>query len=93
MKLFVGNIPYGMSEEDLREVFEEFGTISSCKLILDRETGRSRGFGFVEYGTGDEAQAAIDGLNNKDVQGKVLVVNEARPQERRAPSSRPPRRG
>ena len=92
MKLFVGNIPYGMSEEDLREVFEEFGAISSCKLILDRETGRSRGFGFVEYNSDDEAQAAIDGLNNKDVQGKVLVVNEARPQERRT-SSRPPRRG
>ena len=77
MKLFVGNIPFSMSEEELRETFEEFGSIVSCKLIKDQETGRSRGFGFIEYSSEDEGQAAIDKLNDAEVQGKKLVVNKA----------------
>jgi RNA recognition motif-containing protein len=91
MKLFVGNIPFSMSEEDLRETFEEFGSMISCKLIKDAETGRSRGFGFIEYSSKEEAEAAIENLNETEVQGKRLVVNEARPQEKRG-SQRPPRR-
>ena len=91
MKLFVGNIPFSMSEEELRDAFEEFGSIVSCKLIKDAETGRSRGFGFIEYSSEDEAEAAVEKMNNEEVQGKKLVVNKARPQERRG-ERRPPRR-
>jgi len=98
MRLFVGNIPFSMSEDQIRELFEEFGSIVNCKLIMNRDTGRSKGFGFVEFETKEEAEAAIAAMNNKEVQGKALVVNEARPQEkkdfrnkeRRGP--RPPRR-
>ncbi|MCH9609068.1 MAG: hypothetical protein S4CHLAM45_08310 [Chlamydiales bacterium] len=79
-----------MSEEELRQVFEECGSIVSCKLIIDRETGRSKGFGFVEFSSQDEGQAAIDQINNTEVQGKTLVVNEARPQEKKS-FNRPPR--
>ncbi len=84
MKLFVGNIPFSMSEEELNETFAEFGSIVSCKLIKDAGTGRSRGFGFIEYGSKEESDAAIEKMNNTEVQGKALVVNEARPQEKRA---------
>ena len=83
MKLFVGNIPYSMSESELRELFEKVGELESCKLIMDRETGRSKGFGFVEYKTEEDASEAMEQLNEAYVQGKKLVVNKARPQEKR----------
>ena len=83
MRLFVGNIPYSMSEDELREVFEECGNITSCKLIIDRDTGRSKGFGFVEFESKEEAESAVEKFNNADVNGKTLVVNEARPQEKK----------
>jgi len=82
-----------MSEDELRQTFEEHGQVTSCKLIMDRETGRSKGFGFVEYSSNEEAQSAMDTLNQTEVQGKVLVVNEARPQDKKPRTgSRPPRR-
>lgn len=88
MKLFVGNIPYSMSEAQLRELFERFGELVSCKLIIDPETKRSKGFGFVEFVSKDDAEEAMEQLNNSDVQGKKLVVNEARPQEKKNPNFR-----
>jgi RNA recognition motif-containing protein len=86
-KLFVGSLPYSVTDDDLAEMFKEFGTVASAKVIFDRETNRSKGFGFVEFENDDEAKAAIDALNNKEIQGRTIVVNEARPQE-----ARPPRR-
>jgi RNA recognition motif-containing protein len=86
-KLFVGSLPYSVTDDDLAQLFSDFGTVASAKVIFDRETNRSKGFGFVEFENDDEAKAAIDGLNNKEVQGRTIVVNEARPQE-----ARPPRR-
>jgi cold-inducible RNA-binding protein len=91
MKLFVGNIPYSMTEDELREIFEECGSLASCKLIIDRETGRSKGFGFIEYKSEKDALAAIEKYHNAEVKGKELVVNEARPQEnknRRHPANK-----
>jgi RNA recognition motif-containing protein len=82
-KLYVGNLPYSMTSEDLSEKFGEFGTVMSSKVITDRDTGRSKGFGFVEMGSDSEAQAAIDKLNGSDMGGRPLKVNEAKPQERR----------
>lgn len=79
MNIYVGNLPWRSSEDDLRSAFEAFGEVSSAKIITDRETGRSRGFGFVEMPDNSAAQAAIDGLNDKDFQGRNLRVNEARP--------------
>lgn len=94
MKLFVGNIPFSMTEEELRAVFEECGSIVSCKLIVDFETGRSRGFGFIEYSSREEAQKAIDEIHDQEVKGKKLVVNEARSKEKKGfqGNRRPPRR-
>lgn len=86
-KLFVGSLPYSVTDDDLADLFKEFGTVASAKVIFDRETNRSKGFGFVEFENDDEAKAAVDGLNNKEIQGRTIVVNEARPQE-----ARPPRR-
>jgi cold-inducible RNA-binding protein len=86
-KLFVGSLPYSVTDDDLADLFKEFGTVASAKVIFDRETNRSKGFGFVEFDNDDEAKAAIDALNNKEIQGRTIVVNEARPQE-----ARPPRR-
>jgi RNA recognition motif-containing protein len=83
MNIYVGNLSYGMSEGDLREAFSAFGEVSSVKILMDRETGRSRGFGFVEMPNQSEAEAAVAQLNGKDVQGRALRVNEARPRERR----------
>ena len=83
IKLFVGSLPYSVTDEELAEIFAEIGTVVSAKVIVDRETGRSKGFGFVEMSSDDEARAAIDKLNGKDVNGRALVVNEARPQENR----------
>lgn len=82
-KLFVGSLPYSVTDDDLADLFKDFGTVASAKVIFDRETNRSKGFGFVEFEDDAAAKAAIDGLNNKDVQGRTIIVNEARPQEPR----------
>jgi RNA recognition motif-containing protein len=82
-KLYVGNLAYGVSSSDLQQMFEEFGTVQSAQVIMDRETGRSKGFGFVEMGSDQEAQAAIYALNGKNVDGRNLTVNEAKPREDR----------
>src|SRR5271165_5482419 len=79
MKLYVGNLSFDMTERTLRELFEPFGTVSEVKLIMDRETGQSRGFGFVTMGNISEGNAAIKGLHGKDKGGRKLTVNEARP--------------
>jgi RNA recognition motif-containing protein len=78
-KLYVGNFPYSISDSDLEEMFKAFGTVASAKVIMDRESGRSKGFGFVEMGSDAEAQAAIQAMNGKEVEGRALTVNEARP--------------
>ena len=82
-KLYVGNLAYSMSSSDLEQLFGPFGTVQSAQVIQDRETGRSKGFGFVEMSSDAEAQAAIQGLNEQDHQGRPLAVNEARPREDR----------
>ncbi len=82
-KLYVGNLPYTVTEENLSAKFAEYGTVESAKLITDRDTGRSKGFGFVEMATDAEAQAAIDRLNGTDYDGRPMTVNEAKPQQRR----------
>lgn len=79
MRIYVGNLSYATSSEDLRRVFERFGTVASADVITDRDTGRSRGFGFVEMENDDEARAAIEGLNGNEVDGRSVNVNEARP--------------
>lgn len=78
MKLFVGGLPFSTTEDDLQAAFAAFGTVSSAKVITDRETGRSRGFGFVEFDSDDEAKAAIAGLDNKELGGRTIHVSEAR---------------
>lgn len=83
MNIYVGNLPYGLSESELRDAFANFGAVSTVKILTDRETGRSRGFGFVEMPNRTEAEAAVANLNGKDVGGRPLRVNEARPRERR----------
>jgi RNA recognition motif-containing protein len=82
-KMYVGNLPYSANEDELRRIFEEHGTVVSAQVIMDRETGRSKGFAFVEMSSDQEAQAAIAALDGKDVGGRVLKVNEARPREDR----------
>jgi RNA recognition motif-containing protein len=82
-KLYVGNLAYSMSSSDLEQLFGQFGTVQSAQVIQDRETGRSKGFGFVEMSSDAEAQAAIQGLNEQEHQGRPLAVNEARPREER----------
>jgi RNA recognition motif-containing protein len=82
-KLYVGNLAYTVRDDDLQQRFSEFGTVTSAKVMTDRDTGRSKGFGFVEMGSDAEAQAAIRALNGKSVDGRPLVVNEARPKEDR----------
>lgn len=83
MNIYVGNLSYALSESELRDAFANFGAVSSAKILTDRETGRSRGFGFVEMPNRAEAEAAVANLNGKDVGGRPLRVNEARPRERR----------
>ena len=78
-KLYVGNLAYGVTDSDLQQMFEPYGTVQSAQVIMDRDTGRSKGFGFVEMGSDQEAQAAIAALNGKEVDGRSLTVNEARP--------------
>jgi len=77
-KLFVGSIAFSATDDELKAHFEQAGTVVSAKIITDRETGRSRGFGFVEFATEDEAKAAVDKLNNSDLAGRNIVVSEAR---------------
>ncbi|MFL6202990.1 MAG: RNA recognition motif domain-containing protein [Thermoanaerobaculia bacterium] len=81
MNLYVGNLPYRMTEDALRQEFEQYGQVASCTIIMDKATGQSKGFGFLEMPTAEEAQAAITGLNGREVQGRRLNVNEARPRE------------
>jgi RNA recognition motif-containing protein len=80
-KLYVGNLAYGISDSDLEQLFSAYGTVQSAQVIMDRDTGRSKGFGFVEMGSDQEAQAAISGLNGHESEGRSLTVNEARPKE------------
>ena len=87
-KLYVGNLPYSFRDEDLQQAFAAYGSVSSAKVMMERDTGRSKGFGFVEMGSDAEAQAAIGGMNGQQFGGRGLVVNEARPME-----ARPPRTG
>jgi RNA recognition motif-containing protein len=84
-KLFVGGLPYATTSDELNELFASYGSIVSATVVTDRDTGRSKGFGFVEFSSDDEAKAAIDGLNNSEVGGRRIIVNEARPQEKRPP--------
>lgn len=86
-KLYVGNLPYSVRDEDLQQAFGEFGQVSSAKVMMERDTGRSKGFGFVEMGSDAEAQSAINGMNGQMLGGRSLVVNEARPMEPRPPRS------
>ena len=82
-KLYVGNLPYSVSDSDLKEMFDPFGQVESAQVIQDRDTGRSKGFGFVEMSNPQEGQAAIEAMHDKDINGRKLVVNEARPREER----------
>lgn len=82
-KLYVGNLKYSVSSGDLHQLFSQFGNVRSAQVIEDRESGRSKGFGFVEMNSDEEAQAAINGLHGKDFQGRPITVNEARPKEER----------
>ncbi len=85
MNLYVGNLSWGVSDAELQQAFEAYGEVASCKIVKDKMTNRSKGFGFVEMTNDDEAKAAIDGLNGQDLKGRSITVNEARPQEPRQP--------
>ena len=87
-KLYVGNLPYTVRDDDLQQSFGQFGAVTSAKVMMERDTGRSKGFGFVEMGSDAEAQAAIAGMNGQSLGGRSIMVNEARPME-----ARPPRTG
>ncbi len=82
-KLYVGNLPYSVRDSDLEQAFSQFGSVTSAKVMMERDTGRSKGFGFVEMGSDAEAQAAISGMNGQPLGGRSVVVNEARPMESR----------
>lgn len=81
MNIYVGNLSYGIKEDGLRQIFEQFGEVSSAKIITDRETGRSKGFGFVEMSNDDEANSSIESLNGKDIDGRSINVSQARPRK------------
>lgn len=83
-KLYVGNLAFSVTENSLNDLFSQHGTVDSCRLITDRDSGRSKGFGFVEMSTDEEAQSAIDALGGQEFEGRALTVNEARPQEPRS---------
>jgi hypothetical protein len=83
-KLYVGNLPYSFRDSDMEQAFAQYGTVTSAKVMMERDTGRSKGFGFVEMGSPAEAQAAIQGMNGQQIGGRGLVVNEARPMEPRS---------
>ena len=87
MKIYVGNLSYSTTEADIRTAFAQYGTVDTADVIMDRGTGRSKGFGFVEMGVDTEGQAAIDGLNGKDLDGRSLNVNVAKPREARPQTS------
>lgn len=93
VKLYVGNLPYSTTDADLNELFAQYGTIVSATVIMDRDSGRSKGFGFVEFEADDAAKAAIEALNGKENGGRNLVVNEARPREDRPARPRDDRGG
>jgi cold-inducible RNA-binding protein len=82
-KLFVGSLPWAVNDQGLEDLFKDFGTVVSAKVIMDRDSGRSKGFGFVEFDDDDAAKAAMDKLNGTDLQGRTIVVSEARPLEPR----------
>ena len=86
-KLYVGNLPYSVRDSDLEQAFSQFGAVTSAKVMMERDTGRSKGFGFVEMGSDAEAQAAVNGMNGQPLGGRSIVVNEARPMEARPPRS------
>jgi hypothetical protein len=86
-KLYVGNLPYSVRDDDLQQAFSAFGQVTSAKVMMERDTGRSKGFGFVEMGSDAEAQAAIEGMHGQALGGRNVVVNEARPMEPRPPRS------
>jgi hypothetical protein len=86
-KLYVGNLPYSVRDGDLEQAFGQFGAVTSAKVMMERDTGRSKGFGFVEMGTDEEAAAAVNGMNGQPLGGRSIVVNEARPMEDRPPRS------
>ena len=87
-KLYVGNLTYGVTDSDLQTLFTPHGTVRSAQVIMDRDTGRSKGFGFVEMASGEQAQTAIKAMNGQDNNGRALTVNEARPREDRGDSRR-----
>lgn len=84
MKLYVGNLSFSTTEQELQDMFSQYGTVTSAALVMDRETGRPRGFGFIEFANDDEARAAIEALNGQNIDGRDLTVNEARPREPRS---------
>ena len=86
-KLYVGNLPYAFRDNDLEQAFSQFGSVQSAKVMMERDTGRSKGFGFVEMGSDAEAQSAIQGMHGQNYGGRDLVVNDARPMEPRPPRS------
>lgn len=92
-KLYVGNLSYDTTDSDLQNLFAEYGTVKSVQVIMDRDSGRSKGFAFVEMSSDQEAQAATTGLNGKEVGGRALTINEARPREERGGRSRGSRGG
>ncbi|MCW7538398.1 RNA-binding protein [Aquabacterium sp. A7-Y] len=92
-KLYVGNLAYSVRDEDLNEAFSQYGAVTSAKVMMDRDTGRSKGFGFVEMGSDAEAQSAINGMNGQALSGRAIVVNEARPREERPGGFGGPRGG
>jgi RNA recognition motif-containing protein len=83
MKLYVGNLSYSVNDAELRQMFEPHGNVTSASIVMDRETGRSRGFGFIEMGSAEEGNKAIESMNGQNIGGRALVVNEARPREDR----------
>ena len=85
MNIYVGNLPYSVDRDELRGIFEQYGEVSAARVVTDRETGRSKGFGFVEMPDAAQAQAAIDALNGNEIGGRKAVINEARPREERPP--------
>ena len=92
-KLYVGSLPYSISEDELRELFSSYGNIESVRIITDKFTGQSKGFGFVEMSNEDDAQRAVEGMNGKQISGRTLIVNEARPEQRRERSFNGPSAG
>ena len=85
MNIYVGNMPYAMTAEELKAAFAAYGNVTSVRLVTDRETGRAKGFGFVEMPSDEEAKKAIEALNGNDIGGRKAIVNEARPREERPP--------